>query len=74
MLDPDRPAKSLEHLVVLKSPWKLIIPYNEMAKDASLELYNVIEDPYEIQNLAGYHPEIVKNLSEEQKNFWKPHF
>ena len=74
MPDPDKSAKSLEHLVVLKSPWKLIIPYNEMMKDGSLQLYNVIEDPYETLNLAEQNPEIVKNLREEQKYFWQPDF
>ena len=72
IMDPEIPSRSLEHLVVLKSPWKLIIPYNDMVKDGSLQLYNVIEDPYETINRAEEYPEIIKNLKEELKKFWQP--
>ena len=72
MMDPDRPAKSLEHLVVLKKPWKLIIPYNAMIENGSIELYNILEDPYETTNKATEFPEIVNDLRKDLREFWMP--
>jgi uncharacterized sulfatase len=72
MIDLDRPSKSLEHLVVLKRPWKLIVPYNEMGISESPELYNIFEDPYEFINVAEGYPQIVSDLRKELINFWIP--
>jgi len=72
MIDLDTPSKSLEHLVVLKEPWKLIVPYNEMINNQSPELYNILEDPYEIYNVAEVNPQIVMELSKDLKDFWIP--
>lgn len=72
MFDPYNPSKGLEHLVVLKKPWKLIIPYNVTVEEESLELYNVMEDPYEMINLVAENPDIVDNLRNELETFWQP--
>jgi uncharacterized sulfatase len=72
MMDPDLAAKSLEHLVVLKNPWKLIIPYNAMVENGSIELYNIFEDPHETINKAHEFPEIVDDLRKDLKEFWIP--
>jgi len=72
MIDLETPSKSLEHLVVLNKPWKLIIPYNEMAKESALELYNILEDPNETLNIAEENPQILNELRQELHDFWMP--
>lgn len=41
--------------------WKLIYPTRN--KGAELSLYDIVNDPSERQNLASWHPDIVKILS-----------
>ncbi|MEX2640152.1 MAG: hypothetical protein WD266_05675, partial [Balneolales bacterium] len=67
---------SLEHRMVMKSPWKLILPNREgqpqamqsggggdfMSYIGKPELYNLDMDPHEQQNLAPEHPEVVHEL------------
>lgn len=46
---------------IREGPWKLIHPTRKNGGD--LELYDVLADPSESQNIAGQHPDIVKKLS-----------
>ena len=48
-------------IAVLREPWKLI--YFRDARQP-VELYNLVEDPGELNNLAPQHPEIVADLQE----------
>src|SRR3546814_10052328 len=71
MVSPDDPGASLQHRMVLTHPWKLIDP--EPANEPGQpELYNVFEDPFETNNLAGEHPEIVAKLKASLDAWWKP--
>lgn len=45
--------------MILKDGWKLIIPYSETSKVINV-LYNLNEDPYEMNNLLGKNPERAK--------------
>lgn len=47
-----------ENMAVFDWPWKLV----RMDADGEHELYNVLEDPYEQENLAQVHPEILSGL------------
>lgn len=86
--DVHNPTKSLEHRMVMKSPWKLIVPkeaghsqvlggggggnYISMIKEQ--ELYNVVNDPHETLNVAHEHPEIVQELRQLMNEWWEPEF
>jgi len=46
---------------IREGPWKLIYPTRKNGGD--LELYDIVADPIEAQNVAAQHPGIVKDLS-----------
>jgi arylsulfatase A-like enzyme len=56
------------HGALRRGPWKLIVraalprPDREPTPERNLELYNLADDPSEATNLAGKHPEKVKEL------------
>src|SRR5690606_19261416 len=72
MVDVNAPEKSLEHRIVLKRPWKLILPVESV--DAGVmtsggggsfisvietpELYNIVLDPYEENEGSATHPDV----------------
>lgn len=83
MLSMD-PLDSLQHLCVLKWPWKLIVPSEKNVGNpqwpkakkpygrgsGKVELYDVYSDPNEQRNLAKIYPEKVKELYGELKKWW----
>jgi uncharacterized sulfatase len=86
MIDMYDPGKSLEHRMIMKSPWKLIMPtklgepqtFNSdgggefISIIAKLELYHIVNDSHEKENVAAKYPEIVKDLQEELDKWWDP--
>ena len=64
---PDRPGPrgQLPDLAIRDGDLKLLVDRN----GGNPELFNVVKDPNERQNLAGDHPDEVKRLS-EQVNKW----
>ena len=78
MADLDDPAQSLFTKVVIHNWWKLLIPTKVepkrsfATKPKGLELYNLKTDPYEKENLAEAHPEVVQQLIQLQKANWDP--
>ena len=64
-------STSLESRVILKSPWKLITPYN-LNNKKEVELFHIINDPHEKNNLFQEYPEIAQELSVEMNEFWAP--
>lgn len=67
--DIDRPAASVRYRYTVDGPWKLIVP---AATDESPELYNVVDDPWERQNLAAAESERVRRMSESIDAWWTP--
>ena len=47
-----------ENMAAFDWPWKLV----RMGEDGEYELYDVVEDPYEEDNLAQQHPDILAGL------------
>ena len=48
---------------VRSGPWKLYLPQpGKKGLAGSLQLYNLVEDPQEVRNLAGERPELVAKL------------
>ena len=60
---------SLEYRMVISRPWKLIQPDPHGKPGKPVELYNLDEDPYEWQNRAEDHPEIVNELNDKIDNW-----
>ena len=60
--DVDNPTAGLEAQVIIQGQWKLILPVTTTTGKSPPELYNVFDDPREEQNLAGKHPERVREL------------
>lgn len=53
--------------MVVKDGWKLMIPYSKRSKVIDA-LYNLTEDPHEINNLLGTHRK-RKNTKHKRKNY-----
>jgi arylsulfatase A-like enzyme len=72
--------ESLNFRIVVKLPWKLILPdpvnrpYNPqfypIEPDGKPQLYNLLEDPHERINLAADKPEVVTSLTVEIERWW----
>lgn len=81
LLDPIANLKY--RTVVREDGWKLVLPY-PLNKDVmhlirgdvagwmqlEPELYNVLEDPHETNNLAAEHPELVSELRATLQDWW----
>lgn len=83
-VDLNDPVANLKYrYTVREDGWKLILPYlpNE---DVTLmirgqqadwmtnevELYNVLDDPFELDNRASTHPELVEEMTTNLENWW----
>lgn len=65
--DVNHPTKSLQYRWVIQDNWKLIVPVDPGEKP---ELYQILEDPHEMTDLAAQRPEIVKRLENVLDNWW----
>ncbi len=73
--ESEHPTRSLQYRMALSYPWKLISPDTTNLPNAEIELFDLVEDPGELNNLAEAHPEMVKRLQVELDNWWVPdHF
>ncbi|HYH55870.1 MAG TPA: sulfatase-like hydrolase/transferase [Anseongella sp.] len=72
MVAADDPGASLQHRMILTNPWKLIVPDTANEPGKQPELYNIFEDPFERKDLAGSHPEIVRELGKRLDDWWTP--
>ncbi|RLD53835.1 MAG: sulfatase [Bacteroidetes bacterium] len=61
---------SLYHRIIITRPWKLILTDPAYNPDRGPELYNLDTDPYEWENQAEAHPEIVTRLSAQLEEWW----
>ncbi len=69
-VDLQNPVSSLRYRWVIEEDWKLILPATQNEPDAEVELYQIKEDPFEIQNLANEHPEKVEHLKQLINDWW----
>lgn len=83
-VDLNDPVANLKYrYTVREDGWKLILPYtpnrdvtlmlNEQITDwmrLEPELYNVLDDPHEENNLANDHPELVQDLRDALEHWW----
>ncbi len=61
---------SLYHRIIITRPWKLILTDPAYDPERGPELYNLDTDPYEWENQADAHPEIVEKLSQQLEAWW----
>lgn len=78
--DLDNLEASLLYRWVIEGEWKLLLTYDgkvnrynpvHLRGEKGPQLYNLIEDPHEIRNLAARHPELVARLAKKLDNWWK---
>ncbi len=62
--DVDDPTRSMEHRWVIDGWWKLIAPNPRNGFDQSPELYNLRDDPWEQNDLAGKETRRVRKLTD----------
>lgn len=61
--------KSMFYNMAIFPPYKIIVPDPIRKKDEVVQLFNIEEDPFEKNNIAETHPEIVQDLKEKIKVF-----
>ncbi len=61
---------SLYYRIIITRPWKLILPDPVGQPDKTPELYNLENDPFEWDNQAEKHPEIVARLKSQLEDWW----
>ena len=54
----------------IEGPWKLIEPHQANVPGASVELFNLIEDPFEKHNLAPQKNDLVAAMRQHIDQFW----
>ena len=75
--DLHNPSKNLVTRWIVEGKWKLIVP-TALAMDRGPvapkqpELYDIVADPKETQDLAAEKPEVVKDLTAKLDAWWKP--
>lgn len=78
--DLDNPAASLLYRWCIEGRWKLILNYPGMQRrftvkrgpdEQQSQLFDLLADPHERENLAARHPEIVERLREKIER-WYP--
>ena len=62
-------ASSLFYTMAVAKPYKLILPDSKRKSKAKVELFNTDEDPFEKNNIAEQHPEIVEKLKQHIEAF-----
>jgi len=62
---------SLYYRIAVELPHKLILPDKTNKPGLEAELYNVLTDPFETENLAPSNPEKVEKLKGEIENWWE---
>lgn len=77
--DIERPEASLLYRWVIEGRWKLLLTYDGRVgrygrhhprDETGPQLYDLIHDPHEQENVAADHPEIVARLAEAIDDWW----
>jgi arylsulfatase A-like enzyme len=57
--------------IVFQKPYKLILPNEKNKANEKVELFDIIKDPYEQNDIGGSHPQLVKELTRKAIEFRK---
>ncbi|MCL4852117.1 MAG: sulfatase [Bryobacteraceae bacterium] len=75
----DKPEDSLLYRWVIEGKWKLLLTYDgklgryarvHPRTHSGVQLFDLLADPHEDQNLAAQHPEMVARLAEKLQEWW----
>lgn len=69
-IEPNNAAASLKWRWMIEGKWKLIVPDKHNRPKDKVELYDLVADPQEEQNLATSHGEVVKKLRAALDTWW----
>lgn len=61
---------SLFYRIAIDLPYKLILPDEYNKPDGKIELFNIVNDPFEDDNLANSNPEKVEELRNKIEDWW----
>jgi len=68
------PTLSLKYQIIIKDEWKLILPDNRNLPDSTAELYKILKDPFEKNNIINHYSDLTDELKKEVYEWWKPGF
>jgi uncharacterized sulfatase len=71
-IDIHKPAANLQYRWMVEGNWKLIVPHEPNVMDGKPELYEIVKDPHEKEDLAAKHPDKVAELTKKLDAWWKP--
>jgi uncharacterized sulfatase len=71
-VDLDNPAANLRWRWIIDGDWKLIVPDASHEPHAKVELYNLVLDPQETNELSRREPETIARLQTELDAWWNP--
>lgn len=71
-VDIHDPAKNLKYRWVIEDRWKLIVPHEPNIKGGKPELYELLRDPFEKEDLAAREAVRVTDLTRKLDAWWKP--
>jgi len=71
-VDIEKPATSLQWRWCVSGRWKLCLPHPANVPDGAVELYDVVADPHEKQNVATGHADEVARLRRLIDGWYKP--
>jgi uncharacterized sulfatase len=69
-IDPNNPAASLRWRWTIDGKWKLIVPDPHNRPKDTVELYDLVADPFEEHNLAASHADVVKKMRAALDEWW----
>ncbi len=68
------PTLSLKYRIMIKKGWKLMLPSSRNLPDSTAELYEIIKDPFEKNNLVSKYSDRAAQMKKEIDEWWKPGF
>ena len=71
-VDIHKPSANLQYRWIVEGHWKLIVPHERNVPGGLPELYDLLKDPDEKDNLAKKLPEKVADLTQKVDRWWKP--
>jgi uncharacterized sulfatase len=70
ILDLEDPIASLKDRWVIQGKWKLIVPHSKNILDAQVQLYDVVSDPDETENLIIEEAVLARKLLQTLDRWW----
>jgi uncharacterized sulfatase len=69
-VDLDNPAANLRWRWMISGRWKLIVPTDQNEPDGVVELYDLLDDPHEVRNIAGDQAPRAQSMQSQLDAWW----